>query len=147
MTSAHTSNTSTSERRTAELSTEAVAERARALYRYAGPSVDTATAARLRAARQAALDVAERPHRALRWMMPAGAFAVAALAVVVVWQPLHHAPQPVLAAPTAAVNVNAADSDTELPPDADSADPALYQDLDFYAWLAQQPADSQPKGG
>ena len=26
--------------------------------------------------------------------------------------------------------------DTELPPGADKADPGLYQNLDFYSWLA-----------
>jgi hypothetical protein len=26
--------------------------------------------------------------------------------------------------------------DSDLPPDADSADPTLYQNLDFYGWLA-----------
>jgi hypothetical protein len=116
--------------------------RARDLYRRASREVDTATAARLRAARSAALDAASKPHMP-RWMMPAGAVAVAALAVVVAWQPLRHlAPTP---APHAVST--GSDLDADLPPDADSADPALYQNLDFYAWLAQQPKAKRPAGG
>ncbi len=115
--------------------------RARDLYLRASREVDTATAARLRAARNVALDAASKP-RMLHWMMPAGAVAVAALAVVVAWQPLRHLmPAP---APHAVTTGNV---DAELPPDADSADPALYQNLDFYAWLAQQPKAKRPAGG
>ena len=33
--------------------------------------------------------------------------------------------------------------DNELPPDADKTDPNLYQNLDFYGWLAAN--DSQNK--
>jgi hypothetical protein len=116
--------------------------RARDLYLRASREVDTATAARLRAARRTALEAAAKPPT-LRWMMPAGAFAVAALAVVVAWQPLHRlAPTPAPHAITAGSDV-----DAELPPDADSADPALYQNLDFYAWLSQQPKAKRSGGG
>jgi hypothetical protein len=118
-----------------------LADRARELYLRASRDVDTAAAARLREARRTALDAGESAPRALRWMMPAGAMAVAALAVIVVWQPMRHATP--IPAPTA---VNAG-IDDDLPPDADSADPALYQNLDFYAWLAQQPASKRPTGG
>jgi hypothetical protein len=31
---------------------------------------------------------------------------------------------------------SADDLDNELPPDADKTDPNLYQNLDFYGWLA-----------
>lgn len=118
-----------------------IQDRARELYRRAGPQVDVATAARLRAARREALDSPASAHqRHLRWMVPAGACAMVALAVLTVWQPLHR-PTPV-AATTPALSTQPASTDV-LPPNADQSDPALYQNMDFYAWLAsQQPAKS-----
>lgn len=114
--------------------------RARELYLRASPPIDSATAARLRAARRDALDAGTAPHRNLRWMVPTGAFAVVALAVAVVWQPMR--------SPASLQQVSASSlGDDELPPDAANADPALYQNLDFYAWLAQQPPAKRPRGG
>ncbi|HET7360189.1 MAG TPA: hypothetical protein VFJ04_08575 [Rhodanobacteraceae bacterium] len=117
-----------------------LADRARELYLRASRDVDTATATRLQVARRTALEAAQSPPRLLRWMMPAGAVAVAALAVVVVWQPMRRTLPTV--APAAVSS-----TDDDLPPDADSADPALYQNLDFYAWLARQPAPKRQAGG
>jgi len=112
-----------------------LARRARALYLDASRQLDPATAGRLRAARRQALD-ATRPmpaRLAPRLLLPAGAFAVLALATLMIWQPQRNADHaPARALPAAA----AADADTDLPPDADSADPQLYQNLDFYGWLA-----------
>lgn len=115
-------------------------QRARQLYRQAAQRVDAHTAGRLRGARREALRVAEAPpSRVARWLIPTGAFAVIALASVMVWQP----PQQNLApAPTQANANSALDLDSELPPDADQTDPDLYQNLDFYGWLAAN--DSKP---
>ena len=118
-----------------ELDPDKLARRARALYLDASRQLDPATADRLRAARRQALDAARpAPARlAPRLLLPAGAFAVLALATLMIWQPLHHADQaPTHSAPSPAT----ADADNDLPPDADSADPQLYQNLDFYGWLA-----------
>ncbi|MGN2244873.1 hypothetical protein ACFWZU_15370 [Frateuria sp. GZRR33] len=112
-----------------------LAQRARALYLDASRQLDPVTSGRLRAARRQALDAARTsPARlAPRLLLPAGAFAVLALATLMIWQPLHHADQaPSRPMPAAAT----ADADSDLPPDADSADPQLYQNLDFYGWLA-----------
>ena len=112
-----------------------LARRARALYQDASRHVDPATAGRLRAARRQALEAAHAaPSRlASRLLLPAGAFAVLALASLMIWQPLRHADH----APShAASAMPATDADGDLPPDADSADPQLYQNLDFYGWLA-----------
>lgn len=111
------------------------ARRARALYLEASRQLDPSTAERLRAARRQAL-AAARPapaRSASRLLLPAGAFAVLALATLMIWQPLRHADS---ALPRAATSAQAADADADLPPDADSADPQLYQNLDFYDWLA-----------
>jgi hypothetical protein len=111
-----------------------VARRARALYQEASRQVDPATAGRLRAARRQALEAARRtpPRLTPRLLLPTGAFAVLALATLMIWQPLRHAEPPSHAASA----VPAMDADSDLPPDADSADPQLYQNLDFYGWLA-----------
>jgi hypothetical protein len=106
-------------------------QRARRLYREAAHRLDPATAGRLRAARRTALERAQAPRgaRPARLLLPAGAFAAVALAVLTVWQP----PQRHAAATHPA---QAIEADFDLPPDADSADPNLYQNLDFYGWLA-----------
>ena len=103
--------------------------RARDLYLRASRDVDPATAGRLRAARRTAL-AAPHESRARRFLLPAGAFAVIALATLMVWQPGNapSSPQPMTQSADA--------GPSDLPPDADSADPALYKDLQFYSWLA-----------
>ena len=109
-------------------------QRARELWREAAQHLDATTAARLRAARRDALRPSTVPQRqAARWLIPTGALAAMALAVMMVWRPLPHAPASA-ARPTA--SHAAPDMDNELPPDAEQVDPALYQNLDFYAWLA-----------
>jgi hypothetical protein len=114
-------------------------QRARGLYREAGQRIDAATAGRLRAARREALAQAHAPgHHTARWLIPSGAFAILALATLMVWQP----PQPSVAPSNHAAAVDAGELDNELPPDADQNDPNLYQDLDFYGWLAA--SDSRP---
>jgi len=112
---------------------ERIERRARALYHRASQQLDPSTAGRLRAARREALQPVSPPPRVARLLLPAGAFAVIALAALMVWQPHRGAPAPTV--PAAAVATVAQD-DSELPPDADSADPTLYQNLDFYGWLA-----------
>lgn len=115
-------------------------QRARELWREAARQVDPATAGRLRAARREALQAAQAPVRhAARWLIPTGAVAAIALAAMMVWQPLPHAPSSMQTNQTVST---APETDNELPPDAEQADPALYQNLDFYAWLAAN--DSHP---
>ena len=68
------------------------AERARALYREAANHVDADTRSRLRAARVRALATAtgHAPRTGAHWLLPGGAFAVVALAAIMLWQPLPH---------------------------------------------------------
>jgi len=121
-----------------DLSDQRLQQRARELYLEAGRRVDPATAGRLRAARRQALETAGKPSRQVsRWLIPSGAVAVIALASLMLWQPLPQGG----GRPSAAVDT-AADIDNELPPDADKTDPVLYQNLDFYTWLAS--ADRHP---
>ena len=113
--------------------------RARELYREAARQLDPATAARLRAARRAAVsgaDGSSLAQRLLQLLLPAGAFAAIAFAALMLSSPVQ--------GPTggAAGLSPVTEADGELPPDAAAADPALYQNLDFYGWLAKN-GDSQ----
>jgi hypothetical protein len=111
-------------------------QRARELYHEASRRIDPVTAGRLRAARRQALAAANGPkHRASHWLIPSGAFAAIALATLMVWQPVPH---DTLTLSSQAISVAGpgTEMDTELPPDADKTDPNLYQNLDFYSWLA-----------
>jgi hypothetical protein len=126
-------------------------KRARALYQEATQSVDPVTAGRLRAARRTALQAATAPttsHHRARVLLPVGALAAMALAALMIWQPTpgpHDASSQQAAVTSAPV---ASEQDAEvLPPGTDKADPGLYQNLDFYSWLAanQGGSSSQPK--
>ncbi len=109
-----------------------LADRARSLFDGAVRGVDAATAARLRSARRAALQPRHAPIA--RFLLPAGAFAAAALALGLVWHP--HAGAPATPAETVAT---AASTGSDSLAAADAADLDLYQNLDFYGWLATQP--------
>lgn len=113
--------------------------RARELYREAAHRIDPLTAGRLRAARRQILEATQAPaYSSARWLIPIGAFAVLALAAMMVWQPMP-SHQAVPAQQSASAN---GEVDNDLPPDADQTDPNLYQNLDFYGWLAAN--DRQP---
>lgn len=108
--------------------------RARALYREAARQLDPAVAARLRSARRevlASVDKSSAAQRLLQLLLPAGAFAAIAFAALILTSPA----QRPTSAPTTATQ--AVDVDGELPPDAAAADPTLYQNMDFYGWLAK----------
>lgn len=114
--------------------------RARELYREAARQLDPATTARLHAARRAALagaDGSSLAQRLLQLLLPAGAFAAIAFAALMLSSPVQ-GPTGKAVAGFSPVT----EADGELPPDAAAADPALYQNLDFYGWLAKN-GDSQ----
>lgn len=115
-------------------------QRARALYLDAAQRIDPATAGRLRAARRTALaDASATSHtrQVVRWLVPSGACAAIALATVLAWPALPHPPASAPATASAA-----SEADNTLPPDPEQGDPGMYQNLDFYGWLAAN--DSQP---
>ncbi|MDA3915251.1 hypothetical protein [Oleiagrimonas sp.] len=119
---------------------KAFQERLRALYMRTADEVDTATAARLRTARGKALAVHDRPAFT-RWLFPLGAVATILLAAVVIWPATPRR----VSTQTVPVAVSSENDDNALPPDPDSNDPALYQNLGFYTWLAQQPTSHNAK--
>ena len=116
-------------------------ERARALHEHACKHIDAPTRAELAAARRRALATRSRPTRRAIWLPTAGAVAACALAMGVIW----FRPQPA-ATPSGPGMPTAGEA--ELPLDADSQQLDLYQNLDFYQWLAQRPhASAVSRGG
>ncbi|TAM33815.1 MAG: hypothetical protein EPN68_00665 [Rhodanobacter sp.] len=122
-------------------SDKAFEQRARALYHEASRQLDPATAGRLRAARRTALQAAQAPaHQRMRTLLPVGALAAVALAALMVWQPLQRGN---VSAPADAMSAISSPASNELPPDLDGHDdPKLYQNLDFYSWLASTKAQT-----
>jgi hypothetical protein len=124
-------------------------KRARALYHEAMHRIDPATAGRLRAARRTALDATTphaSSHRRARVLLPVGALAAMALAALMIWQPAPHSHEnPAQQSDALSVPANSEQDAEVLPPGADKTDPGLYQNLDFYSWLAaNQNGDSSP---
>lgn len=117
-----------------------LARRAREIHARACASLDARTHARLAAARRTAMSSARTPSHKRVWLPAAGAMAACALVVgVILWRP---APTP---SPTQ--NRPAASAEAELPLEADSKQMDLYQNLEFYQWLAQQPDMRAPADG
>lgn len=115
------------------------AQRARELYGKAAQQLDPAVSAHLRSARLRALAAAHADGRrhvgvGARWLLPSGACAAIVLAAVALWQPAQQSRIP--HANDGVASSQSSDIDNELPPDAAQTDPKLYQNLDFYGWLA-----------
>lgn len=114
----------------------ALEQRARELYHEAARNLDPAMAGRLRAARREALagnGARQAQHHFARWLVPSGACAAIALAALLAWP---SAPRPMATAPDTTMAASSNEADNALPPDPEQADPNLYQNLDFYGWLA-----------
>lgn len=92
-------------------------------------TIDSHSAAKLASARQRALAVAGKPAMSRRLLVPAGVFAAAALAAVML-RPQQAAP--VLPPLADTQGVDALDLLT------DDLSPAFYRDLEFYQWLEQE---------
>lgn len=107
------------------------ARRARELLDQGTRELDAHTARRLQRARAAALR-GEAPSRTVRppWLMPAAGFAVAASLVVMVVMLLPGTPE-------RATPQVASIEDIEILFAQDDLN--LYEDLEFYAWLDEEP--------
>lgn len=106
--------------------------RARTLHSQACESVDARTLARLAAARRSALATQFTLSRKRIWLPVIGAAAACALTLSLIVRN----PGPA----TSHSNIpQATQNEAESPPDADAQQIDLYQNLDFYQWLARQP--------
>ena len=108
-----------------------LATRARTLFRDACNDIDGATLQRLRQARRAAL-AAPPASRLPKLLLPAGALAMSVLAATLVWQD----PMTTVSPAGEDFTIAATIGDTAVPDD----DVDLYDNLDFYTWLATQPS-------
>jgi hypothetical protein len=117
-----------------------IASRARAIFQTACEQADSYHTLRLGMARRKATN-AGSAHAAIKvWAPLAGVAACCALVVGVVW--LHPVGRPQPASPIAAAThaiPNQDDPDDAIP-DVNSNQMEVVQDLDFYRWLAAQPA-------
>jgi len=116
-----------------------VGSRARAIFRTACEQTDSYHALRLGLARRKTVN-AGSARRALKvWAPLAGAAACCALVMGVAW--LRPAGNVQTSSPTAttATVVNQNDADEAIP-EVGSNQMEVVQDLDFYRWLAAQPA-------
>lgn len=126
-----------------DLPTDAeVASRARAIFRTACEEADSYHTLRLGLARRKALQAGAGHRLAGFWAPIAGtAVACCALAIGVVW--IHPARQD---GPAAGIVANSApiaepaDSEEAAVPEIGSSQMEMVQDLDFYRWVASQPA-------
>jgi hypothetical protein len=106
--------------------------RTKAAFDASVEALDAATRARLTQARVRALEALSAPRgsvRQARWLVPAGAAAAAALAAwLVLVGPGERAAEPLQAAALSDLEVLLAEEALEM-----------IEDLDFYAWLEEQP--------
>ncbi|MDN5924693.1 MAG: hypothetical protein L0H70_06805 [Xanthomonadales bacterium] len=115
--------------------TDHLQNEARRLFVQSCAALDADTRDRLRGARTRALQAApirRKPHMLL---LPASAMAASVLAVAMLW---NYQPAPSIAPAPPSSHI------TKAVPD--NADIDLYSDLEFYRWLANQPAVAQTHG-
>ena len=119
--------------------------RAREVFARACASTDTRHAVQLGMARRRALNAAAQPSHRHVWLPAAGALAACALALgVFLFRPDPAPSSAAHNAPTQSTRL-ANVTDADAPVDADSEQLDLYQNLDFYQWLAAHP--DQGKAG
>lgn len=128
-----------------DLPTDAeVISRARAIFKSACEEADSYHTLRLGLARRKALRAGGAGHRlAGFWAALAGtAIACCALAVGVVWMhPVRHPGSSAGIVSTGTpIAAEAADSEEADTPEIGSSQMEMVQDLDFYRWVASQPA-------
>ncbi|MGH8216073.1 MAG: hypothetical protein ACREPZ_10325 [Rhodanobacteraceae bacterium] len=124
-----------------------VIARARAVFKSACEGTDSYHALRLGLARRKTLNAGAGQHLAGFWAALAGtAIACCALAVGLVW--MHPArqmgPAASVASSSAPIAAEPADSEEAGVPEIGSSQMEMVQDLDFYRWVATQPAAASP---
>lgn len=118
-----------------------VASRARAIFKAACEEADSYHTLRLGLARRKALHAGARHSTLGMWASVTGVVACCALVAGVAWM---HSPR--LANPgvtslsSAYVAPVQTDDEEEVPPEIGSSQMEMVEDLDFYRWVATQPA-------
>lgn len=123
---------------------QAFERRARGLLEASAASLDGPTLSRLTRARHAALaELAGARPVWPAWLVPAGGVAAAALAVLVWWAP-GRGPGVVVTEETAGTSASPLE-DLEIM--AGVEDLALFEELEFYAWLDEATGFDADEGG
>ena len=125
-----------------ERTDESLERRAREVFDASVGKLDAATAARLRAARHAAVAELQSRRRPVwqRWSLPVAMAASAALVGVLLWHAPAESPGPVAGpVPMAAMDA------IEMVADEDDLE-MVTEDLEFYAWLEQAEPAGNPGG-
>ena len=135
-----------------------LALRARAAFNDSVACIDADTRRRLRDLRLRAQHT-PKAHSSTRWTWPVGAALTAAFALVVFLPRMPHASSPAMPATTVAVvaphtatqvaghpAIATAGAVVAASDSLDAVDPDMLSDLDFYGWLAKQPANTSPGG-
>jgi hypothetical protein len=120
-----------------------VVSRARAIFKTACAATDSYHASRLGAARRKALDARAGHRLAGFWASLAGtAVACCALTVGVVWMhPVRQAgPAAGVVSISTPITAERSGSDEAGIPEIGSSQQEMVEDLDFYRWVATQPA-------
>lgn len=117
-----------------------VESRSRAIFRNACERTDSYHALRLGMARRKAAHVGAARPAARMWAPLPSAAACCALVIGVVW--MHPARQigPAATAVSSTPVTTGSDTPEEITPEIGSTQMEMVQDLDFYRWLAAQPA-------
>jgi hypothetical protein len=113
-------------------------ERLRRALEASTEHLDAASLSRLKRARQAALEAA-RPVRRRPWALPVGLAFAASFAVAALLLP-GLLPSPTATAPALPV------VDPEFALLGEDVEPALLEDLEFYAWLDSQQGEDTWEG-
>lgn len=116
-----------------------IASRARATFRAACEHTDSYHVLRLGMARRKAVHVGTARAASRVWAPLAGAAACCALVIGVVWMNPAQQVGPAATAPSTSA-ATGSDGAEDTAPEIGSTQMEMVQDLDFYRWLAAQPA-------
>ena len=114
--------------------------RSRAIFRNACENTDSYHALRLGMARRKAVHAGAARPASRMWAPLASAAACCALVLGVVWMNPARQIGPATTALSSTPVATGSDTPEEIPPEIGSTQMEMVQDLDFYRWLAAQPA-------
>lgn len=126
-----------------------VESRARAIFRNACENADSYHTLRLGLARRKAVNAGAARSRVRIWAPLAGTVACCALVAGVLWMRPAARVAPtanIVASSTPIASGQQAESE-DLTPELGSSQTEMVQDLDFYRWLASQPAVASARNG
>jgi hypothetical protein len=117
-----------------------IESRSRAIFRNACENTDSYHALRLGMARRKAVHVGAARVTSRVWAPMAGAVACCALVVGVIWMNPAQQTGPAAAAVSSTPVATGSGTAEAITPEIGSTQMEMVRDLDFYRWLATQPA-------